>query len=328
MEYKHPCETCAMVITILDGYTLNPGDLDWGPIRQLGECRIYDRTPPGLIVTRATGSEVILTNKTPVSRASLEQLPDVRYIGVLATGYNIVDAEAAKERGITVTNVPGYATRSVAQMVFAHLLNLTLGLGPHAQSVRVGTWAASKDFCYWETPLTELAGLTMGIVGYGQIGKATARLARAFGMNVVAADRPGTRIPAEDGVQQVSLDELFRRSDVVSLHCPLTPETTGLVNDDRISLMKPSAFLINTSRGPLIDETALARALNEGRIAGAGLDVLSVEPPTPEHPLVQAHHCYITPHIAWATKGARERLLGTVVTNLQAFLAGSPHNCV
>jgi glycerate dehydrogenase len=258
----------------------------------------------------------------------MEQLPQLRYIGVLATGYNIVDVDAARERGIIVTNVPGYATASVAQLTLTHLLNLTMGLSQHAQSVRNGGWAAAKDFCYWETPLAEIAGLTMGIVGYGQIGKSVARLAVALGMNVVIAERSAMAVPPEKGVRQVSLDDLFRLSDVVSLHCPLTPDTRGLVNEYRLSLMKPTAFLINSSRGPLVDESALAHALNEGRIAGAGLDVLSVEPPPPDHPLVLARNCHITPHIAWATKQARSRLLAGVIDNLRAFLAGVPKNCV
>ncbi len=317
-----------MVITVLDAYTLNPGDLSWEPLRQLGECRIYDRTPPQDVVPRGAGSEILLTNKTVISRASMEQLPEVRYIGVLATGYNIVDVGAARERGIVVTNVPGYATASVAQLVFAHLLHHVLGLGRHTQSVRLGGWAASKDFSFRETPLTELAGLTMGVVGYGQIGKATARLARAFGMNVIVAGRTNGTLTPEEGATQVSLDDLFRLSDVVSLHCPLTPETKGLVNDQRLSLMKPSAFLVNTGRGSLIDEVALARALNEGRIAGAGLDVLSEEPPPANHPLVTAANCHITPHIGWATREARARLLEAVLGNLKAFLEGFPRNTV
>jgi glycerate dehydrogenase len=325
---SHYSEASDMRITVLDGYTLNPGDLSWEPLRNFGECQIYDRTPLEEVVPHAAGSEIILTNKTLVSRASLEKLPKARYIGVLATGYNIVDIDAARERGITVTNVPGYATSSVAQMVFAHLLNLTLGLGRHMHSVREGDWAKAEDFCFWQTPLIELSGMTMGIVGYGQIGRATAQLARAFGMNVIVAERPGAKVATEQGIQQMSLSDLFRLSDVVSLHCPLTAATKGLVNNDRLSLMKSSAFLINTSRGPLIDEPALAHALQEGRIAGAGLDVLSVEPPPPDHPLVLARNCYITPHIAWATREARGRLLSVVIGNIKAFLEGHPQNCV
>jgi glycerate dehydrogenase len=328
MEPSSHYEACDMRITLLDGYTLNPGDLSWDPLKQFGECRIYDRTPPEDVVPHASGSEIVLTNKTVVSRASIEKLQHLRYIGVLATGYNIVDVSAARERKITVTNVPGYASSSVAQMVFTHLLNLTQGLGRHTQSVRQGKWAASKDFCFWETPLIELAGMTMGIVGYGQIGRATAQLAKAFGMHVFVVDRPGKTLPVEQEIRQVSLTDLFRLSDVVSLHCPLTPETKGFVNDELLSVMKPSAFLINTSRGPLIDEPALARALNEGRLAGAGLDVLSAEPPPPDHPLVLARNCFITPHIAWATREARARLIAVVISNIEAFLAGRPQNCV
>ena len=316
-----------MRITVLDGYTLNPGDLSWDPLHQLGECRIYDRSTPEEVVPRAAGSEAVLTNKTIVSRASIEQLPQLKYIGVLATGYNIVDVEAARERGIVVTNVPGYATDSVAQLVFAHLLNLALGVSPHTRSVRNGGWAASLDFSYRETPLVEIAGLTMGIVGFGQIGKATARLAAGFGMNVIASRSTFAPLP-EESVRRVSLDDLFRLSDVVSLHCPLAAETKGLVDARRLSLMKPTAFLINTSRGPLVDEAALASALNDGRIAGAGLDVLSVEPPRLDHPLSRARNCYITPHIGWATTQARDRLLAGVVSNLRAFLAGTPRNCI
>ncbi len=317
-----------MRIVVLDGYTLNPGDLRWEPLQDLGECRLYDRTAPEEIIPRASGTEIILTNKTPISRGSIEQLPALKYIGVLATGYNIVDLDTARKHGIVVTNVPGYATPSVAQMVFAHLLNLSQGFGQHVQAVREGKWAASPDFSFWEKPTRELSGLTMGIVGFGQIGKATARLARAFGMNVIITDRPGAEASPEESIQWASLDDLFRLSDVVSLHCPLTGETEGMVNAHRLSLMKPSAFLINTSRGPLIDEPALARALNDGRIAGAGLDVLSVEPPPLDHPLVSARNCFITPHIAWATAQARERLLAEVVRNLKAYLAGSPKNRV
>jgi glycerate dehydrogenase len=316
-----------MRIVVLDGYTLNPGDLSWEPLQQLGESRVYDRTPPEEVVSRAAGAEIILTNKTIVSREAIEQLPQLRYIGVLATGYNIVDVGAARERNILVTNVPGYATESVAQLVFAHLLNLAEAVSRHTRLVTEGGWAAAKDFCFWEAPLVEIAGLTMGIVGFGQIGRATARLAEAFGMHVLASRSNSTR-PEKETVRRVPLDDLFRLSDVVSLHCPLTPTTEGLVSDYRLSLMKPTAFLINTSRGPLVDEAALARALNEGRIAGAGLDVLSSEPPPPDHPLFHARNCHITPHIGWATTQARSRLLAGVLSNLRAYLTGAPENCV
>ena len=312
-----------MKIVVLDGYTLNPGDLSWEGLERLGDLAVYDRTPFDQVVERATGAEIVMTNKVVLSREIIEQLPKLRYIGVQATGYNIVDVEAAAECRIPVTHVPTYGTQSVAQMVFAHLLNLTQRVAHHAGTVRRGRWCTSPDFCYWDHPLVELAGLTMGIVGYGRIGRKTAELARAFGMEVIAHD---TFDCAE--VEMVELDELFCRSDVVSLHCPLTPETESLVNPERLALMKRSAFLINTSRGPLVDEEALAAALNEGRIAGAGLDVLAVEPPATDNPLLTAAHCFITPHIAWASRSARSRLLDTVVENLEAFSAGRPQNVV
>jgi glycerate dehydrogenase len=316
-----------MRIVVLDGHTLNPGDLSWKGLEALGECAIHDRTPPAEVVGRATGAGVVLTNKVAITRETIERLPDLKYIGVLATGYNIVDVEAAARRNIPVTNVPTYGTVSVAQMVMAHLLNLAQHVEHHAVTVRDGRWTASDDFCYWDFPLVELAGLTMGVVGFGRIGRATAALARAFGMNVVAYDP----VPPQDlpeGVRAADLDEVFRTSDVVSLHCPLTPDTERLVNAERLAMMKPTAFLINTSRGPLVDETALAEALNAGRLAGAGLDVLAVEPPRADNPLLAAKNCHITPHIAWATRSARARLLETVVDNVRAFLAGRPQNVV
>jgi glycerate dehydrogenase len=315
-----------MKIVVLDGHTLNPGDLSWAGLEQLGACEIHERTPPDLVVPRALGAQIALTNKTPVNREAIERLPDLKYLGVLATGYNIVDAAAAREHGIPVTNVPDYGTHSVAQMTFALLLELTQHAGHHAQTVRDGRWTRSPDFCYWDFPLVELHGLTMGIVGYGRIGQAVARLALAFGMNVLIHVR--TPPPPEAGVRVATLEELFRRSDVVSLHCPLTPETKHLVNAARLALMKSSAFLLNTSRGPLIDEPALADALNCGRLAGAGLDVLSVEPPVPDNPLLKATNCLITPHIAWAARAARARLMDVAVANLRAFLNGQPQNVV
>jgi glycerate dehydrogenase len=316
-----------MHIVVLDGYTLNPGDLSWQSLEALGTCAIYDRTPPDQVGWRAADADIVLVNKVVLSRQVIGQLPRLKYIGVLATGYNIVDVQAARERNIPVTNVPTYSTLSVAQMVLAHLLNLTLHVGHHARTVAEGRWSASSDFCYWDYPLVELAGLTMGIVGLGRIGRATSALARAFGMRVLAYDVVAPAAVVE-GVEFVDLDGLFRASDVVSLHCPLTGETRHLVNAERLALMKPSAVLINTSRGPLVDEPALAAALGAGRIAGAGLDVLSSEPPEPDNPLLRARNCYITPHIAWATKAARERLLAAVVENVAAFLAGRPQNVV
>ena len=254
-------------------------------------------------------------------------MPRLRYIGVMATGYNVVDVAAARERGVPVTNVPEYGTNSVAQMVFALLLELTRGAGSHSRTVRDGRWSACPDYCYWDIPLLELDGLVMGIVGYGRIGRETARVARAFGMRVVASTRR-ENVPEEPGVSFVPLETLLRESDVVSLHCPMTQETTGMINRERLALMKPSAFLINTARGGLVNERDLADALNTDRIAGAGLDVLSVEPPPPDNPLIGARNCVITPHIAWATLAARKRLMATVVENVRAFLRGAPENVV
>ncbi len=316
-----------MRIVVLDSHTLNPGDLDWDALQVLGSCDIYDRTPPAQVVSRAQGAQLVLTNKTVLSRESIEKLPQLRYIGVLATGYNVVDVEAARRRGICVTNVPAYGTPSVAQMVFAHVLNLTQHVAEHAQSVRAGDWSRSEDFCYWNFPLVELAGLTMGIVGFGRIGRQTARLARAFGMKVICHDVSPAPVPPSE-VQPVDLDTLFRDSDVVSLHCPLTQANRGFVNKQRLEMMKPGAFLINTSRGPLVDELALAEALNAGRIAGAGLDVLCEEPPRADNPLLSAKNCYITPHIAWATRSARQRLMESAISNVRAFLKGDPQNVV
>ena len=316
-----------MQIVVLDGYTLNPGDLTWDGLEALGACEVHDRTPAGRIVERAQGAGIVLTNKTPLSRDTIEQLPALKYIGVLATGYNIVDIAAAREKGVCVANVPSYGTASVAQMVFAHLLHLTQHVAEHAESVRDGQWSRSEDFCYSLFPLVELSGLTMGIVGLGRIGCETARLALAFGMRVIYHDI-ATDAPADLEVEAVDLDTLFRESDVVSLHCPLTEANAGMVNRERLELMKPTAFLINTSRGLLVDEAALADALNAGRIAGAGLDVLSEEPPTRENPLLLARDCCITPHIAWATRSARQRLMAIAVDNVRAFLVGKPQNVV
>jgi len=314
-------------IVVLDGHTLNPGDLDWGAFQALGSCEIYDRTPPAQVVSRAQGAQIVLTNKTVLSRESIEQLPQLGYIGVLATGYNVVDVEAAGGQGICVTNVPAYGTPSVAQMVFAHVFNLTQHVAEHAQSVRAGDWSRSEDFCYWNFPLVELAGLTMGIVGFGRIGRETAKLARDFGMRVIYHDISTVLVPSSEA-EPVDLNALFRDSDVVSLHCPLTPDNRGLVNRRRLEMMKAGAFLINTIRGPLVDEPALAEALNAGRIAGAGLDVLCEEPPRADNPLLHARNCYITPHIAWATRSARQRLLEIAISNVRAFLEGNPQNVV
>ena len=313
-------------IVILDGYTLNPGDLDWASLGALGDLTIYDRTPAELTLERAAGADVLLTNKAPLPRAVIEALPDLKFIGVLATGYNVVDITAAKERGIPVTNVPGYGTAAVAQHVFALLLELTQRTGLHSDSVRAGDWTKSPDWCYWRTPLVELAGLTIGIVGYGAIGKAVTRIAQGFGMKVLAAAR--TQRKDEEGVRFTSVDELFRQADVVSLHCPLTPETQGMVNAARLATMKPAAFLINTGRGPLVVEQDLADALRNAQLAGAAVDVLSTEPPAADNPLLTAPHCLITPHLAWAARASRQRLMDAVAENVRAFLAGAAVNVV
>jgi glycerate dehydrogenase len=320
-----------MKLVVLDGHALNPGDLSWQGVGALAACTVYDRTAPDQVLERGREAELILTNKTVLDRAVLEHLPHLRYIGVLATGVNVVDLQAAQERSIAVTNVPGYSTASVAQMVFALLLELTLQVGHHSGLVRDGAWAASPDFSFFDRPLVELDGLTLGIVGFGSIGRQVARIGQDFGMQVLVhtahpdsyRDRPENR-----EVRFVDTETLFRDSDVVTLHCPLTPETRGLVNARRLALMKPHAYLINTGRGPLVDEAALAAALNEGRIAGAGLDVLSSEPPAPGNPLLSARNCFITPHIAWATRAARERLMAVVTGNLRAFLEGRQQNRV
>lgn len=316
-----------MKIVVLDGYTMNPGDLSWDELKSLGECFIYDRTPKELVVTRAADAEIVLTNKVVLDKEVIESLPRLRYIGVLATGYNVIDISEAKKRGIVVTNVPDYSTMSVVQLTFALLLELTHHVGLHSESVRRGDWTKSPDFCYWLTPLVEIDGLTMGIIGYGRIGRAVAKVARAFGMDVIAYSRR-LKNEGDENARFEEIDKIFETADVVSLHCPLTKETERIVNRERISLMKSTAFLINTGRGGLVDEQALAEALNNGRIAGAAVDVLSTEPPQPSNPLLTAKNCIITPHIGWATKSARERLMKIVVNNIRAFLNGTPVNVV
>ena len=316
-----------MKIVVLDGYTLNPGDLSWKDLEALGQCTIYDRTPAEQTIQRADGAHIVLTNKTVLSAEIIRQLKALKYISVLATGYNVVDIESAREQSIPVSNVPTYAAVSVAQMVFAHILNLTQNVAHHAETVRDKRWCNSLDFCYWDTSLTELHGLTIGIIGFGKIGQTTARLALAFGMKVVVNDiiKP-SHMPKE--CRMVELDDIFRLVDIISLHCPLTDQNEKFVNIQRLSLMKPTAFLINTSRGPLIDEQALADALDKESIAGAGLDVLAVEPPVETNALLKTKNCYITPHIAWATRAARKRLLQVTVDNVAAFIAGKPQNVV
>ena len=313
-----------MKIVVVDGAALNPGDLSWDALEQLGEITVYDRTEASQLLSRAASAEVVITNKVPLDAQAIQALPNLRYIGITATGYNIVDTAAAREAGVTVTNVPAYSTPAVAQATFALLLELTNHVGELDREVRT-RWPASGDWCYWDEPIVELEGLSFGIVGYGHIGQAVGRIGRAFGMEVHATTRRGD---AGGDVKALDLDALFSRCDVVTLHCPLTEQTRGLVSAERLWRMKPTALLINTSRGPLIDDQALAEALHEGRIAGAGLDVLSLEPPPPDHPLLSAPRCIITPHVAWAAAASRRRLLAATVENLRAFLDGRPQNVV
>ncbi len=315
-----------MKIVVIEGHTLNPGDLSWAPLMALGDCTIYDRTAPAAVVSRCRHAQIVLTNKTVFDEQTFARLSELRYLGVMATGYNVIDTAAARRHGVVVTNVPTYGTASVAQMVFAHLLNLTQRVAHHHRTVVAGRWARSPDFCYWDFPLVELQGLTMGILGLGNIGRAVAQIALGFGMPVIFHTRSAP--PPAAGMRPVDLAALFRESDVLSLHCPLTEQTRHIVNAERLARMKPTAFLINTSRGALIDEKALLAALNGGRIAGAGLDVLATEPPAADHPLYAAKNCFITPHIAWATRASRQRLLDQVVENLRAFLNGRPRNVV
>ncbi len=317
-----------MKIVALDGHTLNPGDLDWEAFKRLGELKVYDRTPYELTAERCAGAEVILTNKAPVGKDVLEKLPSLQYIGVTATGFNIIDTETAKKNNVVVTNVPGYGTNSVVQMTFSLLLELCLHVQKHSDAVRAGKWSASPDFCFWDFPLIELAGKTMGIVGFGDIGEKVGDLATAFGMNLMGNRRHPTDQAHRKNFRWASVNEILESADVVSIHCPLSPETKGLINKESLKRMKKSAFLLNTSRGPIIVENDLAEALNKEMIAGAGIDVLSVEPPPPDNPLLKAKNCIITPHIAWATKEARIRLMNTATENLKAFLAGKPVNVV
>ncbi len=316
-----------MKIVVLDGYTLNQGERDWEELNELGEVTVHDRTEPDEVIRRAEGAEVVLTNKVVLDRSTIEHLPDLKYIGVLATGYNIIDLNAARERGIVVTNIPAYSTDSVVQMAFAHILNITLRVGHYAHEVHNGVWSAQSDFSYRDTPLIELKGKRIGLVGFGHIGQAMAKVALAFGMKVVVCPhKMDTKLPKE--YEKAKLNDVFSTCDIVSLHCPLTPETKEMVNSFRLSLMKQGAILINTGRGGLIDEKALERALLSGKLLGAGLDVLSSEPPSPGNPLLKLKNCFITPHIAWATHEARERLMAQVVENLKAWMNGTPINNV
>lgn len=317
-----------MKIVVLDGFTLNPGDLSWEGFKKLGELTIYDRTSLDEIVDRAYDFEIILTNKTPLSMETLKKLPKIKYIGVLATGYNVVDVKAAKELGIIVTNTPAYGTNSVAQFVFALLLEISHHVGEHNKVVKEGAWTNSKDFCFWNYPMIELAGKTMGIIGMGRIGLVTSTIAQAFGMNVLAYNPSKNKSLISDTFKYVELDELYAGADVISLHCPLFEETKGIINKESIKKMKTGVIIINTSRGPLIVEEDLATALNSGKVGGAGLDVMSSEPVQMDNPLMSANNCLITPHIAWAPKESRERLMNIAVDNLVQFIGETPINVV
>ncbi len=316
-----------MNIVILDGYALNPGDLCYDRLAQFGTLKVYDRTAPEQVIERASEADALLINKVVLGEQQMSQLPRLRYIGVQATGYNVVDVQAARRYGITVTNIPAYSTCSVAQMVMAHLLNITQRVEHYAQQSRMGRWSANPDFCYWDTPLMELVDKQMGVIGFGRTGGAVARLAQAFGMKIVTySSKSQNELP--EGVEKMSLEALFATSDVVSLHCPLVPATHHLVNAERLKLMKPTAILINTARGPVVDEQALADALNRGALHAAGIDVLCEEPPCSDSPLLTARNCFVTPHIAWATIEARKRLLEICEDNLRAFSEGHPQNVV
>ena len=316
-----------MKIVVLDGYTANPGDLSWEGLELLGEVTVYDRTKPNETVARAAEAEIVITNKVVIGREEMAQLPHLIYIGVLATGYNVVDIAAARDRGIIVTNVPAYSTESVAQMVFAHLLTVTNHTERYAIENRQGRWSSNPDFCYYANSITELADKTFGIVGLGNIGQRVAQIAQAFGMKVKAfTSKPAESLP--EGIQKADMKELFQTSDIISLHCPLTPDTHHLIKAETIAWMNPDAILINTGRGPLVDDAALAEALKAGRLKAYCADVMTEEPPKADNPLLQVDNAYITPHIAWATKEARQRLLQIATANVSAFLKGTPQNII
>lgn len=317
-----------MKIVVLDGFTLNPGDLTWDELKQFGELTVYDRTQKEDIVSRIKDAEIVFTNKTPIDEATLESCPSVRYIGVLATGYNVVDIEAAAKRNIPVTNIPTYGTTAVAQYVFALLLELCHHIGAHSEAVKKGEWENRKDFCFWDYPLIELSNKTMGIIGFGRIGQATAKIANAFGMQVLAYDEYQSKELLSEGIAYASLDEVLKNSDVISLHCPLTEKTKEIINQQTISQMKDGVLLINTSRGPLICEADLKQALESGKVKGAALDVVSVEPMKESNPLWGVENCIVTPHIAWAPKESRARLMKIAVDNLAQFLNGTTVNRV
>lgn len=315
-------------IVILDAFALNPGDLSWDWLENLGECDIYDRTPADKILERCKGADIVITNKTPITKETLSQLSNLKYIALESTGYNVVDCEYAKSMGVPVSNIPSYSTNAVAQLTFSLILEITNAVGIHSESVRNGDWSNCPDFCYWKTPLTELCGKTLGIVGFGQIGQAVADIAEAFKMNIVAVSGHETNQSHRKNFKWVDMDTLAKTSDIISFHCPLTEKTTGLVNEEFISKCKDGAIIINTSRGPVVDDQALAVALNSGKLRGAGLDVLTVEPPKADNPLLSAKNCFITPHIAWAGFETRERLMSILEENVKAYLNGNPQNVV
>lgn len=315
-------------LVVLDGHCINPGDLSWDRLLAAADIVVHPRTAASEALARCAGAELVMTSKTPLTAETIAALPALTYIGVIGTGYNVVDVAAAHARGVVVTNVPAYGTASVAQHAIALLLELSNRTGLHADAVRAGEWSSSPDWSFWKSPLIELAGKTLGVIGFGRIGRQTARIAHAIGMRVIAADPVETDTPDWDGFRWDSVDNVLAQSDAVSLHCPLTRANTGLINRQRLRTMKRSAFLINTSRGPLVVDQDLADALSSGEIAGAGLDVLSLEPPSAANPLFSARNCIVTPHIAWATREARGRLLDTAIDNALAFLAGAPVNTV
>lgn len=317
-----------MKIVVLDGYTENPGDLSWEGLEKLGELTVYDRTPADQIIERMKGAEAVYTNKTPISREAIAACPELKFIGVLATGYNVVDTTAAKEAGIVVSNIPTYGTDAVAQYAMALLLEMCHHVGEHSDCVKVGEWTNNKDWCFWNHPLIELAGKTLGVIGFGRIGQRTAEIAMAFGMNILAYDEYQNKALESDRCKYASLDELLANSDAISLHCPLFPSTEGIINKDTIAKMKDGVMIVNTSRGPLIVEADLRDALNSGKVAGAAVDVVSTEPIKMDNPLLQAKNMIITPHIAWAPKESRQRLMNIAVDNLQAFVNGCPENVV
>ena len=317
-----------MKIVVLDGYTLNPGDLSWAGLQKYGELTVHERTTPNQISERLAGADIVFTNKTPLTRATFAEHPQIRFVGVLATGYNVVDIAAAKERNIPVCNIPTYGTMAVAQFATALMLELCHRVGRHADSVREGGWSSVSDFCYWLNPLIELDGKTLGIIGFGRIGQAFAKVAQALGMKIVAVDEYPNKALESETLRYTTLDDLYASADVISLHCPLFENNKGMINKAAISKMKPGVLILNTSRGPLINEADLAEALVSGRVAGAALDVLAVEPPALSNPLFTAPNCIVTPHIAWATREARSRLMTVAGENLGAFLNGKPQNIV